>query len=194
MKDAWGHDLLFWADNFNYMIVSFGADGRPDYNYDQVPPYADVPPGVNDNSNQDIVLVSGSVLRGPLGQRGDPRRTMADMRSIGTACEEYAIDNNFYPNSASTVVPVDFLVSHLQPVYIKILPRQDSWQNPMLYWSDSQFYVIISTGADGAADFPYQQWTAEEFQNYHGGQTLDLRRDIIFAQGQFVQWPTGIQT
>ena len=30
--------------------------------------------------------------------RGKQKRTMADMRSIGTACEEYSIDsNNFYP-------------------------------------------------------------------------------------------------
>ena len=34
--------------------------------------------------------------------RSKQKRTMADMRSIGTACEEYAIDNNFYPNTAGT--------------------------------------------------------------------------------------------
>ena len=29
--------------------------------------------------------------------RGKQKRTMADLRSMGTAIEEYSIDNNFYP-------------------------------------------------------------------------------------------------
>src|SRR5712691_939044 len=29
--------------------------------------------------------------------RSKQKRTMADIRSVGTACEEYSIDNNFYP-------------------------------------------------------------------------------------------------
>ena len=30
-------------------------------------------------------------------QRGKQKRTMADMRAVGTAVEAYAVDNNFYP-------------------------------------------------------------------------------------------------
>ena len=33
--------------------------------------------------------------------RGKQKRTMADMRSIGTAVESYAVDNNVYPVAAS---------------------------------------------------------------------------------------------
>ncbi|MBI3447802.1 MAG: prepilin-type N-terminal cleavage/methylation domain-containing protein, partial [Acidobacteria bacterium] len=29
--------------------------------------------------------------------RGKQKRTMSDMRSVGTAVESYAVDNNFYP-------------------------------------------------------------------------------------------------
>ena len=33
--------------------------------------------------------------------RGKQKRTMADLRSMGTAIEEYSIDNNFYPDVSS---------------------------------------------------------------------------------------------
>src|SRR6266704_329694 len=34
--------------------------------------------------------------------RGKQKRTMADERSIGTAVESYAVDNNFYPKNLNT--------------------------------------------------------------------------------------------
>ncbi len=33
--------------------------------------------------------------------RGRQKRTMADIRTIGTACEAYAVDNSSYPSIAS---------------------------------------------------------------------------------------------
>ena len=52
--------------------------------------------------------------------RGKQKRSMADLRSIGTASEAYAVDNNFYPVGALGVVtPV------LQPIYIKLMPASD---------------------------------------------------------------------
>src|SRR5881397_3146420 len=49
--------------------------------------------------------------------RSKQKRTMADMRSIGTACEEYSIDNNFYP-VATTQGDVTTVASVLTPQYI----------------------------------------------------------------------------
>ncbi|PYT09160.1 MAG: hypothetical protein DMF49_03075 [Acidobacteria bacterium] len=152
--DAWGHGLLYWSNGFDYMILSEGSDGRPDYAYDQHGiPYDGIMPGVNASDTQDIILVHDALLRGPFGSRNSPRKTMADLRSIGTACEEYALDNNFYPNFA------------------------------------------VSTGADAAADAPYQTWTTPQFLallNMPPSTQTDLRKDILFGQGQFIQWPAGI--
>ena len=36
-------------------------------------------------------------------QRGKQKRTMADMRAVGTAVEAYAVDNNLYPPGGSNV-------------------------------------------------------------------------------------------
>src|SRR5450759_1932818 len=38
-------------------------------------------------------------------KRAKQKRTMADIRSIGTATEAYAIDNNRYPPSAANAYP-----------------------------------------------------------------------------------------
>src|SRR5215831_2315038 len=50
--------------------------------------------------------------------RGKQKRTMADMRSIGTAIESYAVDNNVYP-VAATAAALKLLV---EPIYIKSMP------------------------------------------------------------------------
>ncbi len=55
--------------------------------------------------------------------RGKQKRTMADMRSIGTAVESYSIDFNFYPVYSG---PVDGSSGGLsiEPVYIKRARRR----------------------------------------------------------------------
>src|SRR5213594_2279572 len=57
--------------------------------------------------------------------RSKQKRTMADIRSVGTAVEEYAIDNNFYPVQ-DTMAAVSGNVSNvLTPTYIKVVPPND---------------------------------------------------------------------
>src|SRR5687768_14126805 len=58
-------------------------------------------------------------------QRGKQKRTMADMRAIGTAVESYAVDNNQYPAGGS---PVSTIASVLEPRYIAQLVTTDAWQ------------------------------------------------------------------
>ena len=84
------------------------------------------------------------------------RRAMAEMRSIGTAVEEYSIDSNRYPVSSQSgrlvdefrLDPVRSLAGVLKP-YIKFIPKEDPWHKPYLYWSNGQAYTVICTGADG---------------------------------------------
>src|SRR6266496_4024960 len=53
--------------------------------------------------------------------RGKQKRTMADMRSIGTAVESYAVDNNVYPPATDA----NALRNAVQPIYIKSMPTAD---------------------------------------------------------------------
>ena len=57
--------------------------------------------------------------------RGKQKRTMADMRSIGTAIESYAVDNNVYPVATTSAT----LATFVSPVYIKTMPALDGWNH-----------------------------------------------------------------
>ena len=115
--------------------------------------------------------------------RGKQKRTMADMRSIGTAVESYAVDNNFYPKNMANAV-ASAISGYVSPIYIKTVPTTDGWNNN---WDcDSTAggtqYTITSPAKDGVQG------------SQTGGQTTDFNCDILFANGQFFQWPQGTQT
>ncbi len=113
--------------------------------------------------------------------RGKQKRTMADMRSIGTAVESYAVDNNFYPRGLTWGAT---LTAALAPIYIKTIPGNDGWNNTWVFASSANgsLYTITSYTKDGIVSA------------LTGGQTGDFNCDLIFANGQFFQWPQGTQT
>jgi general secretion pathway protein G len=113
--------------------------------------------------------------------RGKQKRTMADIRSIGTAVESYAVDNNFYPkvNSYTAVEPF------IEPIYIKTAPTADGWNKAWVFAGDTTngvTYTLTSLAKDGIASA------------VTGGMTNDFNCDILFTVGQFFQWPQGTQT
>ena len=112
--------------------------------------------------------------------RGKQKRSMADMRSIGTATESYAVDNNYYPKNVTAAQ----LPTYVSPIYIKTVPATDGWNNAWVFTSSAtgSNYTITSYTKDGAASAAT------------GGMTSDFNCDIIFASGQFYQWPQGTQT
>jgi general secretion pathway protein G len=111
--------------------------------------------------------------------RGKQKRTMADLRSIGTASEAYAVDNNHYPvGNLGAVEPV------LEPIYIKNMPLVDGWSGDMVFAGQALGvgYTVKSLGKDNALE-----------GSPAGGSTNDFDCDIVFIDGQFVQWPEGMQ-
>jgi type II secretion system protein G len=115
-------------------------------------------------------------------QRGKQKRTMADMRAIGTAVESYAVDNNLYPAGGSAVSGINAAV---QPRYIARLPQVDAWQRSFDYESspagNAQKYSIESYGKNGVAE------------TIAVGSTTDFNNDILFSQGIFIEFPEGSQ-
>jgi general secretion pathway protein G len=109
--------------------------------------------------------------------RGKQKRTMADMRSIGTALEAYAVDHGAYP-VADDLAQVEGL---LEPVYIQAMPTRDGWEHRFDAASSASQYHVVSPGKDGV------------FQGCRGGPTNTFAADICFANGQFTQWPEGLQ-
>ena len=113
--------------------------------------------------------------------RGKQKRTMADVRSIGTAIESYAVDNNRYVKGLTAANAAGYLT----PIYMKTLPGTDGWQNAWVMASDTNgtTYTVTSWTKDGITD-----GTAT------GGMTTDFNCDIVFRDGQFFRWPQGTQT
>ena len=103
-------------------------------------------------------------------QRAKQKRTMADMRSAGTAAEAYAVDFNSYPASAAVTLPSGFTwplaltfgdpatattyAGRVSPTYIRALPLVDGWSSFFLYKTNTnqQDYVIASFGKNGTSD------------------------------------------
>jgi general secretion pathway protein G len=112
--------------------------------------------------------------------RGKQKRTMADIRSIGTACESYAIDNNFYP-VAATMATLSAVATNVVPIYIKVMPAGDGWRHDFVVDSTAVEYTIASTGKAGTGAVA------------RGGATQSFNDAIVFTVGQFVQWPEGVQ-
>jgi general secretion pathway protein G len=115
--------------------------------------------------------------------RGKQKRSMADLRSIGTSCEEYQIDQNHYPRNYTTLTNVSSMRQHIEPIYIRKVPETDGWGWNMLYGSDSggTGYTLRSPGKDGTTQAIF-------------GETTDFDCDIIFQNGSFTAFPKGRQS
>jgi general secretion pathway protein G len=123
-------------------------------------------------------------------QRGKQKRTMSDMRTMATAVEAYAVDNNFYPNAdctgkfvAITAVMNDSSLSVLSPTYIANPVRRDGWSKFMYYntQGNNQEYGFRSYGRDNGVSANLCITTT------------NFNDDIIYANGGFLQWPEGSQ-
>ena len=136
------------------------------------------------------------------------RYTMADMRSVAIALEDYAKANGgLYPavarmSPSSTVgeihqsewrvppawpVPADqsvgSLTDPLVPRYIQWLPKADRWGNPFQFVvsEDRMHYTLLSLGSDGKLDGRHKRvWDEREFW-----------RDIVLSDGNFISFPDG---
>ena len=120
-------------------------------------------------------------------ERSKQKRTMADVRTIATAVEGFATDNNRYPR----VGDLDALEPILVPKYVSTLPKKDGWGTPMRYECLEETdpctrYFIGSAGKDKA----FQE---DSLRDYGPGNTSHFDCDIVFSNGTFVQYPGGIQ-
>jgi len=119
-------------------------------------------------------------------QRSRQKRTMADMRTIATVLEAYGTDHEReeYPPGAT----VADLRGQMQPVYVKRLPTLDGWATPIRYTPlPNRGYAIMSAAAN-------KTFEAESPDQYTPGTTTHFDCDIVFVNGEFVQYPEGVQT
>ena len=122
-------------------------------------------------------------------QRGRQKRTMADMRTLATAIESYAVDYDAYPSAtcsgytATGTALTDTSFASLTPSYIANPPKKDGWGHALFYsrGPGGSAYNIRSYGKDGTAS------------TLVCGTTHDFNDDILYSNGTFLQWPEGAQ-
>ncbi len=126
-------------------------------------------------------------------ERARQRRSMSDLRSLATAVEAYAADLDRYPPASAFVLPAGLDLPtqnlentrpYLQPTYVKAVPMVDGWNSWFLYsTTPSRTEYAIRAASRGG-----EPQTAPLY-----GPTTDFRDDIILVNGQFIQWPDGVQ-
>ncbi|RLE17299.1 MAG: hypothetical protein DRJ65_22990 [Acidobacteria bacterium] len=107
------------------------------------------------------------------------KRSMGDIRTVGSALSMYQRDNASYP--ILTDSDASILRPYLQ-VYIGNYSDRDGWATLIGYSSDGTQYTVVSYGRDKVASPPYINGTTNAFDS-----------DIVFSEGVFVQWPEGTQ-
>ncbi len=120
--------------------------------------------------------------------RGKQKRTMADMRAIGTACETYALDHNHYPMVAGGALGTGesgAVSQFLEPGYLRRTPPKDGWGSPF-QWSG-----VTAAGANYTVA-SYAKGSAPQ-ATPGAGPTNDMTADILLSGGTFIQWPEGRQ-
>jgi len=114
-------------------------------------------------------------------QRGKQKRTMGDIRNIGTAVEEYIVDEAIAPSATGSVQASLNANTTFTPFYIKICPTMDGWRSALGYakLAAAPFtdYSIYSNGRRVAGDV---------FVDYDN-KSFDY--DIYFSSGQFTSAP-----
>ncbi len=117
--------------------------------------------------------------------RGKQKRSMSDIRSIGTAVESYAVDVNFYPIQKSMIAITGANVP-VSPIYIKVIPERDGWGGTMFYGADA---------AGTGSDYTIKSYGKDKKESTSSVKaTNDFDCDIIFQNGGFTAYPEGVQT
>jgi type II secretion system protein G len=142
-----------------------------------------------------IGLIAGIAIVNMINaiQRGKQKRSMADMKTLATAVEAYAVDRNYYPAAAGLTLPEGLslptgtlgpVAAVISPTYLRVVPLVDGWSSFFLYGTNASRsdYALRSAGADGTLE-----------SDPPGGGRTDFNADIILVDGAFVQFPEGAQ-
>ena len=114
-------------------------------------------------------------LRGAL-DRSRQTKTMATMRTVGSAIHAYQMDYSYMPQDGTTGAA---LKTALGGGAIQVVDVQDAWRHDLVYSTDQHDYTLRSYGNDGAvgpADI--SRATRDHYEN-----------DLVYVDGVFTASP-----
>jgi len=193
--DGWGHPLWYRAGRGVHEVISYGADGRADQNYDNQNLYAGRYQPIIDalDSRNDLVLIDGRFVRRPFGSRSREFATINAINAIYSASASFAVDNNRFPGSAVVFKPVSEIVADLVPVYIHDMPVNDGWGRPLLYSSNTATFILASFGEDGIPESSYYTDLLCGLAPFDPGPSVVEGGDVVQICGAFTTWPRGTE-
>jgi type II secretion system protein G len=109
--------------------------------------------------------------------KGKQKRTIADIRTIGSAVEAYSVDNSYYPTAGS----LPAIKAVIDPIFFNAMPLIDGWSNAIQAESTLTTYTIFSQGKDGSG------------ANCPAGTTSTFNDEICFVNGRLQRYPDGPQ-
>jgi len=137
-------------------------------------------------------------------QKAKQKRTMADMRNVGTAFMSYVTDAasagaagatftwGDYAQAASAVTAYASIQSILRPsttfFYMNEVPAKDGWKYSFhwAYTGDPVSSQVMAIGSGARGGGFGASWVVGPFT------ATDYDQDIVWADGFFVRWPGGI--
>lgn len=121
------------------------------------------------------------------------KRTMADERNVGTAMFQWVTDQvgaaaagvalTDYSGAVSTIAELE---SELVSQYIQDVPQNDGWKGSFTYRlnvANPGAQRVMFIGSGGQDKSIGSSWTKNGFD------PTDYAQDIIWADGDFIQWP-----
>ncbi len=116
---------------------------------------------------------------------GNDRRTMEDLRKIGLKIDAYAKQQEgHYPICSDFADLRSCLIKKMPAGALEAMRAIDAWGHPILYHTDPEGaqYVLVSYATDGLYDGLGKIGPTESYDC-----------DIVFSNGDFVQWPGWIR-
>ena len=105
-------------------------------------------------------------------------------RAADRGCHHRHHRRDRYPEPAERHQPTATLRTFLEPTYVQRVPDTDGWNHAWYIDTYATGYTIGSGGKDDS----YSGVAG------NGGRKTDFDDDIVFSDGQFIQWPEGLQT
>jgi len=133
-------------------------------------------------------------------QKAKQKRTVADLRNVGTAEMSWLTDQiaaaaagqtSTIALSDYTSVTSGYIATKLVPQYIQEAPQKDGWKTNIDYYlttdfSQKRIMLLRSRGQKGVADGA--TYTTGAFE------PTDYEKDIVWADGFFARWPQKVTT
>lgn len=185
--DGWGNPLhLRTNGKLGFVLISYGADGQPDFRYDVAFGWRRTSP----TPNRDVVWTGGMFLAKPV-RAGDAReqhqQASEELQAISGALRAYVAREGAYPDTAG-VRTIETLAAPLEVASRRTLPKTDPWGAPYFVWSDGREVLVMSGGSDGRLDRAYVDAKSPASALGRPAPAESPEDDILFIDGAPARW------